>query len=96
MQIDRLTEKASTAQMHEIVASVAEETGVPVEDIMGRSRLAQIARARQLAMYLCRRYRGAPLTLVGRFFGRHHTTVLHAERAIEAEIAEIAEIGDPK
>nr|WP_239025194.1 helix-turn-helix domain-containing protein [Rhodoligotrophos defluvii] len=49
-----------------------------------RSR-ADIARARQIAMYLAHVSCGLTLTEVGRLFGRDRTTAAHACRQIEDE-----------
>jgi len=56
---------------------------------LGRARVAGNAQPaafnRQVAMYLAKRVRGWSLTKIGKFYnGRHHTTVCHAIRRIEA------------
>ena len=56
---------------------------------LGRARVAGNAQPaafnRQVAMYLANRVSGWSLTKIGKFYnGRHHTTVCHAIRRIEA------------
>lgn len=69
-----------------IVRQVADETGVPVADILGPSRIADISSARHTAMARARaieRPDGSPrysLPMIGRVFNRDHTTVLYAVR----------------
>ena len=54
-------------------------------DLKVRSHRQVFAFPRQLAMYIARQTTGASLQEIGREFGgRHHTTVLHAIKKIEA------------
>ena len=60
-----------------------------VSERLGRARVAGNAQpaafSRQVAMYLAKRVGGWSLTKIGKFYnGRHHTTVCHAIRRIEA------------
>jgi hypothetical protein len=60
-----------------------------VSERLGRARVAGNAQPaafnRQVAMYLAKRVGGWSLTRIGKFYnGRHHTTVCHAIRRIEA------------
>lgn len=66
-----------------IVESVGEVYGLSTDQICSKRRDARTAEARQLCMYLARRALGLPLQSVGHVFGgRHHGTVIHAERTI--------------
>jgi chromosomal replication initiator protein len=63
---------------------VAKEYGLRRGHLLSESRVARIARARQVAMYLVRTLWLFSLPEIGRNFGnRDHTTVLHAVRKIE-------------
>ena len=54
------------------------------KDLVGKSRKAEIAQARQLSMYLCRDVLGVSLSKIGLFFGgRDHSTVIHALKVVE-------------
>jgi chromosomal replication initiation ATPase DnaA len=67
-----------------LVALVAAERGVSVRAIFDHGRgQADIALARQLAMYLMHTHFGRLYADVGRFFGRDRTTVSHACGVIE-------------
>jgi chromosomal replication initiator protein len=49
-----------------------------------RTNAQEIARPRQVAMYLCKELTPASLPEIGRHFGgKHHTTVLHSVRKVE-------------
>ncbi len=67
-----------------IVKLVSEFSNVPYDLFFHQSRCkAQIANARQLAMYLMHVGLGKSMSEVGRFFGRDRTTVSHACALIE-------------
>jgi len=58
--------------------------GIPAELIIsGQAREHRIARARQIAMYLCRELTNLSLPKIGQLFGnRDHTTVMYANKKI--------------
>ncbi|MCQ2364023.1 MAG: chromosomal replication initiator protein DnaA [Akkermansia sp.] len=93
---DLLRQKRGESISIEVIQQrVAEEFKVKVSDINGRRRTAAIAHPRQIAMYLARKHTERSLQDVGAAFGgRDHGTVLHAERTIEAKMAEDAELRD--
>lgn len=76
-----------------IVKRVAAAFGVSEAALLGPSRLRGVLRSRQVAMYLARELTGLSLPRLGAAFdGRDHTTVLHACRKIEDEIATDTEL----
>jgi chromosomal replication initiator protein len=78
---------AGQPPMARIVELVAARCQLPPKALTGPSRVANVAHARHLAMYLARQ---AGLTLVEighNLGGRDHTTVMHACGKIEAAIA---------
>jgi chromosomal replication initiator protein len=70
-----------------IVKRVAAAFGVTERELLGPSRLRRVMVPRQVAMYLAREVGGLSLPRLGAAFVRDHTTVLHACRKVEAEIA---------
>lgn len=60
-----------------IVAAVSHQTGIPQAEILGQSRVRDVAKARQAAMALARR-QGYSYPQIGRVFQRDHTTIIHA------------------
>lgn len=68
----------------EIQRKVAEHFGIRMADMHSARRSRNVARPRQIAMYLCKRLTQRSLPEIGRKFGgRDHTTVMHAVRKIE-------------
>jgi len=66
-----------------IVRLVAETFGVEPKRILGPERHPRIARVRQTAMWLARRYTSLSLSDIGRLCGgRDHTTVMAAVRRV--------------
>nr|WP_246099908.1 chromosomal replication initiator protein DnaA [Tessaracoccus rhinocerotis] len=62
---------------------------ISMDDLTGASRVATIASARQIAMYLCRELTDLSLPKIGaKFGGRDHTTVLHSVRKIDGKMGE--------
>ena len=61
-----------------IIDVVSEHFNVPVSDLKSSKRNAEIANARQVAMYLCRKMTDTPLKTIGLLLGgRDHSTVNH-------------------
>jgi len=69
---------SSTIQRH-----VADYYRITPAEIIGRKRTADIAFARQVAMFLCVRLTEMSLKAIGDSFGRDHGTVIHARKTVE-------------
>jgi len=68
----------------EIQKTVAEHFSMKQADLLSERRTRNIARPRQIAMYLCKQHTTRSYPDIGRRFGgRDHTTVLHGVRKIE-------------
>lgn len=82
--------------MKTIATAVAAKYGSSVEELMSDARQRAVVWPRQEAMWLMREEKavnGKPrysLPQIGHFFGRDHTTALHAIRAHEKRLAEAA------
>ncbi len=72
----------------DILELVARTYSLSVQELRSRSRKRHVARPRQLAMYLCRRYTDASLKEIGRALERDHTSVLYAIDAVERRTVE--------
>ena len=70
--------------IEEIQKRVAEHFNIKLADMQSPRRARQVARPRQIAMFLAKQLTTRSLPEIGRKFGgRDHTTVMHAIRKIE-------------
>lgn len=77
--------KTITAEL--IIRTVAEHKHVSYEDIISSKRNQEIAEARQISMYLCRKLTDLSLQAVGNCFGgRDHSTVINGENKVKKKI----------
>jgi chromosomal replication initiator protein len=66
---------------------VAESFGFSIDDLLSQKRTADLALARQVAMYLARNRTGESLQQIGYAFNKKdHTTVIHACKKVETLI----------
>ena len=61
----------------DIVAEVARGFNVTVKDILGKSHMQHVVRARKTAIAAVREMTELSYPAMGRLFKRHHTTVIH-------------------
>lgn len=74
----------SSIRMSDIIEMVAKVSGLSVAEIVGTNRQRRLVRARQVTMWLCRRFAGRSTTMIGqKIGGRDHTTVIHALLVID-------------
>lgn len=67
-----------------VISLIAEACGISPEEITGNFRRAEIVKARQIAMYLCRELLEISLSSLGKYFnGKNHATVLYACKKID-------------
>ena len=93
----RVSERKVT--IDEIIRKVADHYNLRMSDLLSARRARQVARPRQVAMFLAKTLTSRSLPDIGRRFGgRDHTTVIHAVRKIEelratdSQIAEDVEL----
>jgi len=83
---DLLTVQNRQISVENIQKTVADFYNIKVADMYSKKRPANIARPRQIAMYLAKELTQKSLPEIGELFGgRDHTTVLHAVRKIADE-----------
>ncbi len=87
---DIFQEQAKKAvTIDQIQRCVAEHFDVRIADMSSKRRPANIALARQFAMYLSRQHTSMPLTDIGDAFGgRDHGTVIHACKLIKQRMVD--------
>lgn len=81
--------------IEEIQRKVAEHYNIRLSDMIGPKRLRNIARPRQVAMYLSKQLTPRSLPEIGRRFGgRDHTTIIHGVRKIEELMTSDSQLSD--
>jgi chromosomal replication initiator protein len=81
--------------IEEIQRKVAEHYNIRLSDMIGPKRLRNIARPRQVAMYLSKQLTPRSLPEIGRRFGgRDHTTIMHGVRKIEELMSTDSQLSD--
>jgi chromosomal replication initiator protein len=84
-----------TLLVTDILDTVSKHFGLRMSDLVGRKRSRSVSFPRQVGMYLARRLTPLSLEEIGSHFGgRDHSTVLHAERVIEADRRRARETAD--
>ncbi|MGO1592945.1 MAG: chromosomal replication initiator protein DnaA [Ancrocorticia sp.] len=72
-----------------IMGQTASYFQLSIEDLTSTDRSRSLVIARQIAMYLCREMTELSLPKIGEIFGgRDHTTVMHAYRKIDKQMAQ--------
>lgn len=66
------------AQIEQIILSVCELYGIPIENIRGAGRQPRFTLPRMVAMWLLRQHTRLSYPAIGLLFDRHHTTVMAA------------------
>ncbi|NBW24800.1 MAG: chromosomal replication initiator protein DnaA [Betaproteobacteria bacterium] len=90
---DLLSLQNRQVSVENIQKTVADYYKIKVSDMYSKKRPANIARPRQIAMYLAKELTQKSLPEIGDLFGgRDHTTVLHAVRKIGAERLQLTEV----
>jgi chromosomal replication initiator protein len=89
---DLLSVQNRQISVENIQKTVADFFNIKVADMYSKRRPANIARPRQIAMYLAKELTQKSLPEIGELFGgRDHTTVLHAVRKISQDRTKNAE-----
>lgn len=71
-----------------IINTVSEHLNISVDDIKSSKRSQDVANARQISMYLCRKFTTKGLKTIGDVFGgKDHSTVLSNIKRVEERIA---------
>ncbi|MFT5314795.1 MAG: chromosomal replication initiator protein [Candidatus Krumholzibacteriia bacterium] len=79
------SKSSGPVKIAEVMKAVGEVHDVTIDQLKSKRRTQDLARARQIAMYLSREMTGASLNQIGRAFGdKDHSTVSHACRKIAA------------
>jgi len=71
-------------EIEQIQKKVADHFNIKIADLKSNSRSRNVARPRQIGMYICRNLTNKSLPDIGREFGgKNHATVIHAIKKVE-------------
>ena len=92
---DLLRSSERLVNIDDIQKKVASRYNIKIADMSSSSRSREIARPRQIAMYLCKILTPKSLSEIGKKFGkRDHTTIIHAVRTVEKLMMDDKEIAE--
>ena len=78
-----LRENEKQVTVRNIQKVICDDFDLKLSDLKSKRRTKNLALARQIAMYLCRRYTATSYPAIGaEFGGRDHSTVIHASKTI--------------
>ncbi len=81
-----ITKGTRKVTIDDVLKKVCEYFDISEKQIMGKSRKKEIALARQISMYLSQEICELSLSQIGKFYGKHHSTVMHSIEKIKNEI----------
>ena len=69
-----------------ILEVVSEHFHISVDQMISKNRSSEIAKPRQIAMYLCKNMTSSPLDSIGQLLGgRDHSTIIHGIKKVTEE-----------
>ena len=69
-----------------IIEVVSEHFHISVDQMISKNRSSDIAKPRQIAMYLCKNMTSSPLDSIGQLLGgRDHSTIIHGIKKVTEE-----------
>ncbi len=84
---DLMEDEQANLTIEEIQRIVCEYTGIDEDRMRGKTRKREVVRARQIAMYFCKKLTQNSLKTIGLHFGgRDHSTVIHANNTVEDQM----------
>jgi len=69
-------------QLDIILREVSDYLGISINDIKSKTRNKSTVAARQIAIYLSRKYTKCSLHVIGDYYNKHHASVLYSQKAI--------------
>ena len=79
-----LKDNQKQVTVRNIQKAICEHFDVKISELKSKRRTKNLALARQMAMYLCRKFTATSFPAIGaEFGGRDHSTVIHASKTIE-------------
>ena len=84
---DLVEDEQANLTIDEIQRIVCEYMNIDEDRVRGKTRKREVVRARQIAMYFCKKLTQNSLKTIGLHFGgRDHSTVIHANNTVEDQM----------
>ncbi len=84
---DLVKDEQANLTIEEIQRIVCEYMNIDEDRVRGKTRKREVVRARQIAMYFCKKLTQNSLKTIGLHFGgRDHSTVIHANNTVEDQM----------
>lgn len=81
-----ILEYLPTLDIAHVTGAVCKSFGLQEQDLRSKARSRRVSEARQLAMYLCRKYTKESLNVIAQAFDRSHSTVIYAIKKVDQEL----------
>ncbi len=93
---DLLSERQPRAITPSVILEATSQLfGIPIDELISKSRSRPLVNARQVGMYVCRELTDLSFPQIAKAFGKgDHTTVMHAVSKIEAQMRERRQVYD--
>jgi len=93
---DLLTDRQPRAITPTVILEATSQLfGIPIDELVSKSRSRPLVTARQIGMYVCRELTDLSFPQIAKAFGKgDHTTVMHAVSKIEAQMRERRQVYD--
>ncbi|MEN3045962.1 MAG: chromosomal replication initiator protein DnaA [Candidatus Hydrothermales bacterium] len=75
--------KSQSSDLEDVLITVSEYYNLPKTEIMSKKQKKELVHARQVSMFIMKNVLNMSIVEIARFFGKDHTTVLHAIEKIE-------------
>lgn len=82
-------DKSENDKIEKIFDLISRKYGVPEEEIRGKKRNDNIAKARHMCIYLIRQLTDLSLSDIGKLFSRDHATVISSIKYVEGQISSV-------
>lgn len=85
-EIEDMVDEWQSDPAYVIVETVTEYFNITREQILSTDRSPRFSHPRMLAMVLLRQMTGMTFEAIADIFGKHHSTVMHAEKRAKASL----------
>lgn len=86
MKGQAVSKDLAAEEMGKIVSRVSERFQVDSKALLGAGRKKPLVTARHVAIYVCRKLVMTHLLEMARFFGKDHSSILHAEKTVSEQM----------